>query len=221
MKIRVALLMVAALLGAACPCGADSIYARATRRGVSTVTTDDTARKVGDSLTVQIAEISEVSNTTNNTMEKTTSRAAKMSGTVKLGNMLGAWAEKIFGLKDIEDKTYVAPTVDLSASSGNKFDGKSDYGSNRSIADSITVTVYDVHPNGNLVIMGTRKRQVGGNVQYVQISGIVRLSDITYANTISSAKIAEFQFVTYDRGQSDTFVRPGWLDAILNVISPS
>ncbi len=214
--------MAAALLGAACPCGADSIYARAIRNGASTATTDDTARKVGDTLTVQIAETSEVTNTTNNNMEKTTSRGSKMSGSVKLGSMLSSWARSLFGYKGVDaDKSYTAPTVDLSASSSNKFDGKSDYGSNRTIADSITVTVYDVHPNGNLVIMGTRKRQVGGDVQYVQISGIVRLSDIAYTNTISSAKIAEFQFVTYDRGQSETFTRPGWLDSILNVISPS
>jgi flagellar L-ring protein precursor FlgH len=197
------------VLGTWAAAAGESIYARANKTGTTPLHTDDTARKVGDLLTVVILEQSSVANTTSRDMEKKTTRSAALKGSFDLGNILSALGKK----------TYNLPNVDVSGSGDQKLEGKSEYDSSRKIADSVTVTVYDVLPNGNLVIMGTRKRQVDGDTQHVQISGIVRPSDIAFANTVPSSQIAEFQLVTSDQGQGSTATRPGWFAAILNVLS--
>lgn len=208
-----------AVLLAALPVRADSIYARASRTGVSPVHTDDTARRIGDLLTVVISEQSSVASTTSRDMEKKTSRSATTGGTVDVGTLLSTWGKKLMGSQNSQSKSYTVPTVNVNASSDQKFEGKNDYDTSRKIADSITVTVYDVLPNGSLVILGTRKRHVDGDTQYVQISGIVRPTDITYTNTVPSSSIAEFQLVTSDQGQGSMHTRPGWLGSFLNAIS--
>lgn len=218
MKRSVLWLAAGALLLACGQGRGESIYARAAKAGgVSPIHTDDTARKVGDLLTVVIAEQSSVTNSTNRDTEKKTSRSATMGGAVDAGTLMTTWWKKIFGSG--ESKAYTIPTVDVSNATDQKFEGKNDYDTSRKIADSITVTVYDVLPNGSLVIMGTRKRHVDGDTQYVQISGIVRVSDITYANTVPSGSVAEFQLVTSDEGQGSMSTRPGWLGSWLNKIS--
>lgn len=198
-----------AALGAAGGARGESIYARANRAGTSPLTTDDTARRVGDLLTVTISEESSATNTTNRDLEKKTSRTATANGSFDFGTVFGNKA-----------KTYNLPTVDANTATDSKFEGKNGYDSSRKIADSMTVTVYDVLPNGNLVIMGTRRRQVDGDTQFIQISGIVRPNDVLYPNTVSSSQIAEFQWVTSDAGQGSTFTRPGWLGSFMNQFSP-
>ncbi|MCY2927182.1 MAG: flagellar basal body L-ring protein FlgH [Planctomycetota bacterium] len=216
---RSAIALAAGAILLACAQGrGESIYARAVKAGgVSPIHTDDTARRVGDLLTVVIAEQSSVTNSTNRDTEKKTSRSAALSGTVDPGSLMTSWWKKLTGSG--VSKSYTVPTADLTSSSDQKFEGKNDYDTSRKIADSITVTVYDVLPNGSLVIMGTRKRHVDGDTQYVQISGIVRVSDIAYANTVPSSSVAEFQLVTSDQGQGPMATRPGWLGAWLNKIS--
>ncbi len=216
---RSAITLAAGLLLLACGQGrGESIYARAAKvGGMSPIHTDDTARKVGDLLTIVIAEQSSVTNSTNRDTEKKTSRSAELGGAVDAGTLMATWWKKIFGSG--EAKAYTIPTVAVKSSTDQKFEGTSDYDTSRKIADSITVTVYDVLPNGSLVIMGTRKRSVDGDTQYVQISGVVRISDITYANTVPSSSVAEFQLVTSDEGQGSLATRPGWLGEWLNKIS--
>lgn len=213
--------LAAGVLLLACGQGrSESIYARAAKAGVSSpIHTDDTARKVGDLLTVVISEQSSATNSTNRDTEKKTSRSGSVGGTVDVGTLFSTWGKKLLGSKNAQSKSYTVPTAEVQAASDQKFEGKNDYDTSRKIADSITVTVYDVLPNGSLVIMGTRKRNIDGDVQYVQISGIVRTSDITYTNTVPSGSVAEFQLVTSDQGQGSLSTRPGWLGSFLNMIS--
>ena len=82
------------------------------------------------------------------------------------------------------------------------------------------MTVEDVLPNGNLVVIGMRERVVDGDGQTVQTSGIVRPSDIAFDNTVSSKKVADFKMVYKSRGQDSLFTRPGWLARILNALNP-
>jgi flagellar L-ring protein precursor FlgH len=80
--------------------------------------------------------------------------------------------------------------------------------------------VVDVLPNGNLVVMGTRNRQIAGDTQTIEISGIVRPSDITFANTVKSEQVADFHIVTRNSGVAAPYSRPGFLGGILDVIWP-
>jgi len=197
------------LLSAAWPASAGSIWAKASCNGRA-LHADDTARGVGDSITIVINERSVIENETTRTQDKGSSRAAKMEGTVDLANLIGSVGKHIFDF----------PKLDMASSAETKFDGKANYDSDRSVADQITVTVQDVLPNGNLVILGSRERCVAGDKQIIQVSGIVRPSDITFANTVRSDQVADFRVHYSHRGPENHFTRPGWLARILNFLNP-
>ncbi len=187
----------------------DSIWARANGKTRS-VYCDDTARGVGDNLTIVINETSKIDNTSKRSMEKKDERTASMSGSAKGNDVTPMWLDRTFNL----------PTVDAKSASDTKFDGKADYNASRSLVDQITVTVEDVLPNGNLVVIGKRERTVAGDKQIIQASGIVRPSDIAFDNTIASDKIANFQIAVKNKGQESEFTNPGWLARILNFFNP-
>jgi flagellar L-ring protein precursor FlgH len=202
-------LAFAALLAATAAQGG-SIWTKGGAR-TQLVATDDVARHVGDSLTIVISEKSVINSKTKRDAEKKTTRDYQMNGTFSYGDIF----------RGLPNKTYTIPTVDVSGSSDNKFEGNSDYDSNRSVEDRITVTIEDVLPNGNLVVLGQRERNVAGDMQIIQVSGIVRPSDITFNNTINSELVADFRVVFKNKGQGNTFVEPGWFGRFLNYISPS
>ncbi len=206
-KMLVTLMVLAA--GVAMEVRGDSIWARANGRTRS-VYCDDTARGLGDNLTIVINEISKIDNTSKRSMEKQDQRTATMSGSVKGNDVTPMWLNKTFNI----------PTVNASSNSDTKFDGKADYNASRSLTDQITVTVQDVLPNGNLVVIGKREREIAGDKQIIQASGIVRPSDIAFDNTISSDKIANFQIAVKNKGQESEFTNPGWLARILNFFNP-
>ena len=206
--------VVAAMLLSA-PVEAGSIWARATRRAQA-VYADDTAREVGDILTVIINERSVIENDVSRTLGKQSSRNAAMSGSFDMGTALHALSQKIFSVN-----SYTTPTADVSGSADSSFDGSADYGSDRSVTDRITVVVEDVLPNGNLVVLGKRERVITGDREVILASGIVRPSDINFDNEVDSDRVADFHLVYKNVGRENHFTRPGWFARILNFLNPS
>ena len=112
------------------------------------------------------------------------------------------------------------PKLDFSSSSDTKFTGKADVDMDRSLIDEMTVTVQDVQPNGNLVVIGTRTRSVNGDTQVIQLSGIVRPVDIDDANKVKSTRVAQFHIVSRMTGQENNFRNPGWFSRVANWMNP-
>ena len=206
---RLLTVALAAALSVAAVARGGSIWAK-TKRHKKAPYSDDTARKVGDTLTIIIDERSVIENETSRSLKKDTSRGAETGGTLDPANVIGPVGKHVFDF----------PKLNLSSKSSTKFDGSANYDSDRSVLDQITVTVEDVLPNGNLVVIGKRTRQVAGDAQVVAVSGIVRPSDITFANAVSSAKVAAFHVCYQGRGQENLFTKPGWLARFLNWINP-
>jgi len=208
------LLSAAALLAWASFAPGGSIWAKASAGGaVPKVYSDDTARQVGDILTVIITERSTVTNDTKNSSEKKSDRSITASGSVQLNDIRQWLGQKGNG-------SFTTPTISATSAADSKFEGTADFQSDRSMTDRMTVTVHDVLPNGNLVLLGTRIRNAQGNIQVVCVSGIVRPSDITFANTILSEQVADFHMVTIVKGPEGRFSEPNWLGRILNVLLP-
>lgn len=203
------ILSAVALLGAAAPAAGGSIWSRSLGR-IHPLHTDDTARRTGEMLTILIQEHSVIENETSRNMSKKSTRKANVNTNVDLVGGIDKGTGELFSLKDMD--------VDMSASTA--FDGNADFDSDRQVKDQITVTVADVLPNGNLVVVGTREREVEGDKQTMQVSGVVRPSDITFANTVRSEQVAEFKIVFLHAGRENQFTRPGWLDKILNFLNP-
>ena len=161
---------------------------------------DDVAHQIGDILTIKITEDSKVDNKAKRDLKKETDRSNTFDG--KIGNFTDLGE---FG---------------LSAESGNELKSKADYKDERSFEDLITVVVIDVLPNHNLVIMGTRSRNIAGDIQTIEVSGIVRPSDIAFDNTVKSEQVADFRIVTKNTGVAAPYTKPGWLGTILDIIWP-
>ena len=161
---------------------------------------DDTARNIGDVLTIKIAEASKVDNKAKRDLQKDATKSNTFDG--RIGN-----------LTDLGE-------FGLSASSSNKTNGKADYKDERTFEDSITVTVVDIQPNGNLVVMGVRNRNIGGDTQVIEVSGVVRPSDIMFDNTIKSTQVADFRLVSKNGGIADPYTKPGWFSQLLDIVWP-
>ncbi len=161
---------------------------------------DDVARQIGDVLTIKISEDSKVDNKAKRDMKKETDRSTIFNG--ELGNFADLGE---FG---------------MAAESDNELKSKADYKDERKYTDSITVVVVDILPNRNLIVMGTRNRDIGGDIQTIEVSGIIRPSDIAFDNTVRSEQVADFRIVSQNGGVSAPYTRPGWLGRILDIIWP-
>ena len=212
MKTTTVNVLVAALgvLAVSAPMQAGSLWASAPHRSRG-LFADDTAHDVGDVLTIIINERSSVDNETSRALERKSARSAKMSGTADLKDLVSS----------VRGATaFRFPTVTYSQDGSTKFEGDASLEDDRKVTDQITVLVEDVLPNGNLVVLGTRHRNISGETQTVQVSGVVRPSDITYANSIASSRVADFRLVMKVEGADSRMTRPGWWDWIWNIISP-
>jgi len=209
MRLLTRAALCAILLGAGATVRAGSIWEKAAR--TRAIHADDTARRRGDSITVVIAERSTIANDTNRKLEKKDERTAGMSGTFDPANLFG---------KALTKNVFTFPSLDYTSDGETKFDGKSNYGSDNSLTDQVTVTVQDVLPNGNLVIAGNRVREVEGDRQTIKVSGIVRPSDIAFDNTVSSTKVANFTVAYSGKGSAKQYTRPGWLARLIDLFNP-
>lgn len=188
---------------------ADSIWSKR-NKNLKDLYADDKARHIGDILTILITEDSTVDNKLKRTLQKTTARESVFDGNIDI---------KYPALEKILPEPLL-PSLTFTATSDNKFDGKSNYKDERSFIDAITVTVVDIMPNNNLVVMGVRERNIANDKQIIEISGIVRPSDISFDNTIESKRVADFTVLTRSEGISDTYLKPGWLGSIMDWLWP-
>lgn len=198
-KSLLLLVLTASLLFSTACSQAGSIWAKRDKN-MKAVYADDVARQIGDVLTITITENSTVDNKAKRDMKKETDRSTTFNG--DLGNFADLGE---FG---------------MSAESDNELKSKADYKDERKFVDNITVVVIDILPNRNLVVLGTRNRDISGDTQIIEVSGIVRPSDISFDNKVKSERVADFRIVSRNGGISAPYTKPGWLEGILNVIWP-
>ncbi len=199
---RTVLLAAAVVLGIGQFLQAGSIWAKRDNN-MKTLYADDVARNIGDILTIMIAEDSKVDNKAKRDLQKETGRSSEFNGRL-----------------NIEDIIPSMPGFTMDATSANELKSKADYKDERSFVDRVTVVVVDILPNGNLVVTGTRDRNIAGDVQRIEVTGIVRPSDIAFDNTVKSEQVANFQVVTKNAGVAAPYTRTGWLGRVFDVLWP-
>ena len=87
--------------------------------------------------------------------------------------------------------------------------------SNR-LQGSVTVTVVQRLPNGNLVVQGAKNLRLNQGDELVQVQGIVRAADIFPDNTIPSSRVADARIVYGGRGPVAQSNAMGWLSRFFN-----
>lgn len=202
-NIRTAsLLLVLLLMMMTAGAQAGSIWAKR-GQNAKPLYADDKANQIGDVVTIIISEEHKVDNKVKRDLERSSSQSIDFdSKDLKVGSL------------------HPIPDVKVGVGSDKSLEGKSDYKDERSIEDRITAVVEDIHPNGNLVVIGSLSRDVNGDKQTIQVSGIIRPSDISYDNVVSSSQVANFQLVALSEGATADYTKPGWLGKILNAIWP-
>lgn len=106
--------------------------------------------------------------------------------------------------------------VGLGLDSDRSFTGDASADQSNSLLGSITVTVHDVYPNGNLLIRGEKWLTLNQGDEYVRVSGIVRPEDIQPDNSVTSTLLADARLTYSGTGDLANSNRQGWLSRFFN-----
>lgn len=153
---------------------------------------DRRARYVGDTITIKISEATSASTKSNTNLEKSSSQSAAINNISRLPG------RGLIGLG-------------VDASSSTTMDAKGDAANNNVFTGNLTATVIEVLPNGNLLVSGEKQLAIGGQTEYIRVSGIVNPSFVTIANEIESAKIADARIEYKSAGVISEAQVMGWL----------
>lgn len=110
------------------------------------------------------------------------------------------------------------PPYNLSASSN--YSGEGGTASSESLAASLTAQVMDVLPNNVLVVHGERLITLGGEEVRMILTGLVRQTDVSADNTVSSTQIADARIRYVTTGEVNRGSSPGWLTRVFHRINP-
>ncbi|MCC9602946.1 flagellar basal body L-ring protein FlgH [Stieleria sp. JC731] len=167
---------------------------------------DYVARQRGDTLTVMVAESTDVENRDERVMDKQGQSSSSQGFDYAFGGDVGTSTGDAF----------------LGTNSANQrgFSGDAEFRSARAISDQFGVTVVDVLPNGNLVLEGFRSVSVQGDVRRMRLTGVVRQYDILPGNMVPSNKVADLRLTLDAEGAEQAFTSQGWLSSRINRLWP-
>jgi len=161
---------------------------------------DRRARSVGDTLTISIVE----NTNADKKSASTTNRSSDNNFSVST-------------MKGLPGKSFLG--TNLGAGSDFKFSGDGQSTSNNVFTGTITVTVTEVLPNGNLLVSGEKQVGISQGSEFIRFSGVVNPTYITAANSVNSVQVADARIEYRGNGQIDSAQAMGWLSKFfLNVL---
>jgi len=162
---------------------------------------DIRARSVGDVLTISI-------------QENTTARQRSNASVNRSGKIEGAIASLPMVTSPALSRARVGASLNNDASA------KGESGSDNLFTGTITATVAEVLPNGNLLIVGEKQVGVNQTVDTLRFSGVVDPRTIRPGNTIASTQIADVRVEFRGRGDIDRAMTTGWLQRFFFSFAP-
>lgn len=191
MMRSILLASIAAIILLSAPVAGESLW---TNNGKSMVA-DRHANKVGDILTIIVAESATSSNQASNAVSKKNDISTKPGIGPLLQNL---------------------PAFGFSGSEANTASGSTSRSSN--FITKMTVSVTKVLPNGNLEIQGTRDVQTNKEKQQITLTGTVRQDDIASDNTILSTYVADAKIVHIGSGPIGSRMKEGIISKIFKIL---
>ncbi|MBV2263674.1 MAG: flagellar basal body L-ring protein FlgH [Thauera sp.] len=162
---------------------------------------DRRARRIGDTITINLVE--------RNTAQKSANANATRNGNMTAGigpiNRL-----PLTGLNGLE----------LAAEAESDFNGKGAAAANNVFNGTITVTVIDVYPNGNLLVSGEKMVAINQGNEFIRFSGVINPNNVTTANTVQSTQVADARIEYRGSGFIDESNTMGWLQRFFVAIMP-
>ncbi|MET1255024.1 flagellar basal body L-ring protein FlgH [Aliikangiella maris] len=162
---------------------------------------DKKALRVGDIITIVLTENTNASKTADTELAKDSNTA--LAAPSVFGNILSVGG----GMPD------------LSVTSGaqtRSFKAETDSAQSNQLQGTITVTVHQVYPNGNLMVKGEKWIALNQGSEFIRVAGIVRPEDIDKDNQILSTRIANARISYGGRGVLAEANEAGWLTRFFN-----
>ena len=145
------------------------------------------ARRVGDPVTVVLAE-------------RTTTAKSASGKTSRDGSI---------GLKPPSVGPFSFNPDILNSGANGSFNGKGDAAQASSLTGEITVTIAEVLPGGIARIRGEKLMTFSQGQEWIQLTGIIRLADISSDNRVLSTRIADAQIGYSGKGSVQRSAREG------------
>ncbi|WP_332674084.1 flagellar basal body L-ring protein FlgH [Aromatoleum sp.] len=162
---------------------------------------DRRARHVGDTLTINLVE--------STTAQKAANSSATRDSSIS-GGITAASRVPLAGLAG----------MNVEAGIDSEFSGKGASAANNRFNGTISVTVIDVYPNGNLLVSGEKQVAINQGNEFIRFSGVVNPTMVTAANTVQSTQIADARIEYKGSGYIDESNQMGWLQRFFNVVLP-
>lgn len=153
---------------------------------------DRRARFVGDTLTINIVEKTQATKKSNSAAERS------QTFDVTVPTLIGLPGKSAQGIV-------------VSADDSSKFSGKGQSEANNNFTGTITVTVIETLPNGNLLVSGEKLMAINQGEEFIRFSGVVNPIHITPANTVTSTQVADARIEYKANGYIDSAQVMGWL----------
>lgn len=170
---------------------------------------DSRARAIGDILLVKIVETS----TGSKNASTKTERESSISGGVAALFGVEKWLSG-------KNSNFTPSMTSLQAGLTNDFEGKGETKRDSTVTATLSARVVDVTMDGNLVVRGFREIRVNDETQYIILSGIVRIKDISQDNSILSSHISDARIEYSGTGVISDKQHPGWLARGLDLLWP-
>lgn len=157
------------------------------------------ARRVGDTITINLIESTAAQKSSSTTTSKSTS--AELPGPKILGRPV---------------TRNGVPILDMGLDGTSSFDGAGDSAQSNKLQGNITVTVAKRLSNGNLLVRGQKWIGINQGREFVRIQGLIRPIDIQADNTIPSYKVADATISYGGQGALADANHMGWLARFFN-----
>jgi len=164
------------------------------------------AGEVGDLVTVLVQENASATRSLGTKKSKKSDLSASLNANINYGNAT--------------QNAAVSPTGSVGMTNAKNFDGSGSTTNSDTLTASVTSVVTYVYPNGNMRIVGRRQLTINQQPQEITFTGIIRPTDITPANTISSAQVAQAKISYGGGGELAAVAHEGWLAQTLEQIWP-
>jgi flagellar L-ring protein precursor FlgH len=189
---------------------------------------DKRAHRLGDIVTITIAETA--ASTNSETLTNTRSNAGTAGLATNLINQLinaGANQQSAVPAGDrrkfftnlLPKPAGQAPAI-LAPATTTNYTGLGTLDNKQEMTASMSVQVIDVLPNKNLVIEGIRQIGFSKERQFMSLRGIIRPDDVLLDNTVPSSKVADARIDVVSEGSISESQKKGWLLRMDEKISP-
>lgn len=124
------------------------------------------------------------------------------------------------GIDQVPDGLEDLLKLAFDVSGEHDFSGGGGSQARNTFTGTITATVHNVLPNGNLRVVGEKRITINRGTEYIRFSGVVNPHFITPQNTVPSTQVADARIEYTGDGYISEAQRMGWLQRFFLNLSP-